>query len=193
MLSCEGSEVMKKLTLLGDSIRLIGYGRYVPELLKGEYEVFQPSDNCRFSKYTLRGVLHEWRGDIEGSDIIHWNNGHWDHCDLGDGPFSSLEEYKANMVRVAKQLLSLGKVVIFATTTPVCKEEAKKNAAIIEYNEFIVPILRDMGIVINDLHAFVNPHIDEYICDDRIHLTEEGARACARQIVSAIRDAEKLL
>ena len=48
---------MKKVALLGDSIRLIGYGTKVPELLGKEYEVFQPAENCRFVKYTLRGVF----------------------------------------------------------------------------------------------------------------------------------------
>ena len=185
---------MKKLTLLGDSIRLIGYGTLVPKMLQGEYEVYQPSDNCRFSKYTLRGVLHEWKKDIEGSDIIHWNNGLWDFCDLGDGPFSSLEEYQTNMVRIAKLLLSYGKVVIFATTTPVSNDNPHdKNQRIIEYNNHIVPVLRDMGIIINDLHSVVYPHIDEYICDDKIHLTPSGAEACAEQVVKVIKEAEKLL
>lgn len=62
---------MKKLTLLGDSIRLLGYGTKVPELLKKEFTVYQPKDNCRFAKYTLSGVLLEWTKDIENSDIIH--------------------------------------------------------------------------------------------------------------------------
>ena len=41
---------MKKVVLLGDSIRLWGYGTKVPDMLKGEYEVCQPEDNCRFTK-----------------------------------------------------------------------------------------------------------------------------------------------
>ena len=72
---------MIKVTLLGDSIRLIGYGTKVPELLGEEFEVFQPSDNCRYCKYTLRG-LHDWKSDMEGSQIVHWNNGLWDNCNL---------------------------------------------------------------------------------------------------------------
>ena len=110
---------MKKVTLLGDSIRQIGYGKKVPELLGEEYTVFQPTENCRFAKFTLRGVLHEWRAEIEGSDVIHWNNGLWDTCDLGDGVFTEEDEYVATMLRIARQLKQLGKTVIFATTTPV--------------------------------------------------------------------------
>ena len=46
---------MKKITLLGDSIRL-GYGAKVLALLGDNYEVFQTEDNCRFAKYTLRMI-----------------------------------------------------------------------------------------------------------------------------------------
>ena len=55
---------MKKVTLLGDSIRQIGYGTKVPELLGDEYQVFQPEDNCRFVKYTLR-MLFDLKTEIE--------------------------------------------------------------------------------------------------------------------------------
>ena len=92
---------MKKVTLLGDSIRLIGYGKKVPEFLGENYEVFQPDDNCRYAKYTLLGI-ETWGEDMAGSDVIHWNNGLWDTCDrFGDGPFSGVEEYVENMVRIA--------------------------------------------------------------------------------------------
>ena len=52
-----------KITLLGDSIRMIGYGTKVPGLLGDEFTVYQPDDNCRFAKYTLRG-LFEWADDM---------------------------------------------------------------------------------------------------------------------------------
>ena len=98
---------MKKVVLLGDSIRLVGYGPRVPELLGSDYEVYQPDENCRFVKYTLRG-LFEWHENITGADIIHWNNGLWDTTNLfSDGkPFTSEDEYVDNMLRVAKELKS---------------------------------------------------------------------------------------
>ena len=82
---------MKKVVLLGDSIRLIGYGQKVAETLKEECEVWQPDDNCRFAKYTLR-MLFDFQNEIKGADVIHWNNGRWDVCDIfGDGkPFTTL-------------------------------------------------------------------------------------------------------
>ena len=40
---------MKKAVLIGDSIRMIGYGAPVAERLGDEFEVWQPDDNCRFA------------------------------------------------------------------------------------------------------------------------------------------------
>ena len=184
---------MRKITLLGDSIRM-GYGKIVPDMLGADYTVFQPSENCRFSKYTLRG-LFDWRADIEGTDIVHWNNGLWDMTPCVDGiPFCDIDEYIKNMVRIAGLLKKRAKVVIFATTTPV-RDAAlyDRNDLIIKYNEAIVPVLRDMGIIINDLHSVVYPKVSEYVCNDNIHLTDEGYRAVAEKVVNAIKEAEKLL
>ena len=181
---------MKKITLLGDSIRLIGYGKKVPELLGEGYEVFQPEDNCRFVKYTLR-MLFDYKSQIEGSDVIHWNNGLWDVTSglFGDGEaFTSEEEYVENMLRVAKLLKGLGKRVIFATTTPVHNEYPyNDNALIAHYNDTVVPKLQEIGVEINDLHALVNQDIYKYICADQIHLSEEGIALCAAQVAKVIK------
>lgn len=181
---------MKKVTLLGDSIRLLGYGMKVPELLGEEYEVFQPEDNCRFVKYTLR-MLFDFKAQIAGSDVIHWNNGLWDipTALFDDGePFTGEAEYVENMLRVAKELKKLGKRVIFATTTPVHYEfPYNDNNMIKRYNDLIVPKLQEMGIEINDLHATVMQDLYKYIGADQIHLSEEGIAICSQQVVQAIK------
>lgn len=182
---------MKKVVLLGDSIRLIGYGKKVPEMLGDDYTVFQSEDNCRFVKYTLR-CLFDWREDIKDADIIHWNNGLWDISTglFDDGkPFTEEDEYVENMLRVATELLKITPNVIFATTTPVHPEYPyNSNEVICRYNEVIVPKLRAMGIKINDLHSVVAANIPEYICEDQIHLSEAGAQVCAEQVVKMIRE-----
>ena len=181
---------MKKVTLLGDSIRLLGYGTRVPELLGEEYEVFQPEDNCRFAKYTLR-MLFDFREQIKGSDVIHWNNGLWDVVSkmFDDGKaFVSEDEYVADMLRIAGELKKLGKRVIFATTTPVHEEHPyNENKLIRRYNEIIVPKLEAMGIEINDLYSAVSKDIYRYICEDQIHLSKEGIELCSKMVVDAIK------
>lgn len=183
---------MKKVVLLGDSIRLIGYGSRVPEMLGEDYTVFQSEDNCRFVKYTLR-CLFDWRDDIKDADIIHWNNGLWDTStglfDDGGKPFTGEEEYVENMLRVASELLKITPNVIFATTTPVHPEYPYNSNAVIErYNAAIVPKLKEMGFKINDLHSIVAADIPNNICEDQIHLSEAGAKLCAEQVARMIKE-----
>ena len=185
---------MIKVTLLGDSIRQIGYGLKVPELLGEEFDVFQPDVNCKFAKFTLRG-LFDWDAQMAGSRIVHWNNGLWDLCNLfGDGPFSTEEEYVQNILRVADLLLKKYDKVIFATTTPVASQNSYNNNQDIErYNALVVPRLKEKGVIINDLYSLVAADIDRYICDDHIHLSEEGIKVCSEQVAAFIRSAAETL
>jgi hypothetical protein len=69
----------------------------------------------------------------------------------------------------------------------------KSNERIKEYNNLIVPILEEKGIIINDLFSVVYPHRQEYLRDDHLHLAEVGAQACAEQTVRIIREVAKTL
>ena len=185
---------MKKVILIGDSIRLIGYGKPVAERLSNEFEVWQPDDNCRFAQYTLRG-LWEWKDNIRGADIIHWNNGLWDVCEIfGDGEFTPIDEYVSTMLRVARLLKERASVVIFATTTPVRPEnQHNKNEIIEAYNNALVPKLQEMGVVINDLYTPLSTDLYKYISGDTIHLSEEGISLAADMVESIIRkESEKI-
>lgn len=186
---------MKKVVLLGDSIRLIGYGTKLPEILGADYDVWQPEENCRFSNYTLRMVF-EHQKFFEDVDIIHWNNGLWDVADLfGDGNFNDINTYVYNMTRVAKVLQRYAKKVIFSTTTPIWgysvsygQNTISGNQDIEAYNAAVVPVLQSMGIHINDLYSFISGKEETYIReDDRVHLSDAGIDACANQIANVIR------
>ncbi|MBP5467064.1 MAG: SGNH/GDSL hydrolase family protein [Clostridia bacterium] len=183
---------MKKVALLGDSIRQIGYGTRVPEILGGEYDVFQPEDNCRFVKYTLR-MLFDFKEQLKDCEVIHWNNGLWDICRLyKDGEtFTCEEEYVANMIRVAEILKGFTPNVIFATTTPVRKENPfDRNEDIDRFNALIVPELESRGFLINDLNGLLKNDTEKYICDDFIHLTQAGIEICAEQVARFIKKFE---
>lgn len=180
---------MKKLVLLGDSVRM-SYGARVAELLAGEYEIWQPEENCRFASYTHR-MLFEYHEHLKDADVIHWNNGHWDVCNLfGDGSFTELDVYVKTMKRTAKLLTEITDKVIFATTTPVQKENPhESNEAISAFNAAVVSQLQAMGVQINDLYALVEPNLDTYICEDHLHLSPEGVEICAQQVAKAVREA----
>ena len=190
-----------KVTFLGDSIRfgageqIAGYGKRAAELLGPDFEVFQPDDNCRFAKYTLR-MLFDYASIIRESRIVHFNCGHWDLCEIfGDGTFSTEEEYVDNLVRIARILKSFCDVVIFATTTPVLDANPyNRNCVIERFNEIAVAALEKEGVIINDLHALLVDNKEKYIlASDNIHLTSEGVEVCARAVANIIAaEAEKL-
>ena len=174
---------------------MIGYGQVVPALFGEQFDVLRPKDNCRCAKYTLRG-LFDWEKEMSGTQIVHWNNGLWDICNLfGDGLFTSESEYIENMLRIADILITKYDKVIFATTTPVtAQNQYNKNSDIEKYNALIVPLLKEKGIIINDLYQLVSSDIDKYIRkDDNIHLSDEGIKVCAEQVADIIRKVSQTL
>ncbi len=181
---------MKKIVLLGDSIRLLGYGHRVPELLGPDYDVWQSDDNNRFAFYTLRNV-YDYSDKVADCDVIHWNNGLWDtHDTFGDGSFTPPDVYVATMKRLAGVLLTRSKKVIFATTTPTARDNPiNRIETIRRFNELVVPELQSMGVIINDLFTTVYDHLDDYISEDMVHLTPAGIEACAAKVADAIRKA----
>ena len=77
---------MKKIVLLGDSIRM-GYDSFVQKKLTGRAELFFPEENGRFIQFTLR-TLSDWAGELQWPsdvDVVHWNNGLWDCLHLNSG------------------------------------------------------------------------------------------------------------
>jgi len=179
---------MKKIVLLGDSIRHIGYGYKVPNLLGDEYTVWQPGENCCYSIYTFF-KLRDWKDKIAGADVIHWNNGIWDISDaFGDGRSVAIDVYADYIFRIAKLLKGLGKEVIFALTTPVRPDKGDiTNELVCEYNARVRRGLEELGVHINDLYTPLAEDVEKYICDDKLHLSEEGKDKAAELVAGAIR------
>ena len=98
------------------------------------------------------------------------------------------------MLRIARILKERAATVIFATTTPVRPEnEHNRNDVIKSYNEALVPKLKEMGIVINDLYTPMSENVYKYICEDTIHLSEDGISLAADMVESIIRKEAKRL
>ena len=178
---------MKKIILLGDSIRL-SYGNRVTELLGVDYTVWQPEDNCRFAAYTLR-MLFDYKAQLEGADVIHFNCGLWDMCDLfGDGPFTPLEVYVEQMVRIAKILKTYAPVVIFATTTPPSpKMWGHDLNRVRAYNAAAMAALEPLGVLFDDLFTPVAEDIDRMISEDYLHASPYGVEILANRVADCIK------
>ena len=190
---------MKKILLLGDSIR-IGYQEYVKEELAGEYEVLCPEDNGRFAAYTLwqANQMFKWNSDIA---LVHFNNGYWD-MNI-EAPMTEaihpVEEYVSFLRRIVALCRQCGAKVVFATTVPVPEDGAGgdntgvqgtinyRNAWVKAYNAAATALMEELEVPINDLYALCHEDDRCYKCADLLHLSEEGSRACAKQVADYVR------
>jgi lysophospholipase L1-like esterase len=180
---------MKKIVLLGDSIRQIGYGTKIGEYLGEDFEIWQPDDNCRYSVYTLR-MLRDFQKEIKGADIVHWNNGLWDVLRLfGDEPFTDIESYRNLLKRVHKRIVFLfpNAKIIFALSTSVLEELGdpdffRYNSEIEQYNEIATEVMNELGVEINDLYK-ITKNFDSSLRSDWVHYNDEGSEILADKVI----------
>lgn len=178
---------MKKVLLLGDSIRL-SYQNRVKELLDGKAEVNGPEENCRFAKFTLWNVnlyMSLWGKP----DIIHWNNGIWDTYKISESIdcFTTLDDYVRDMKLILNEMRRSGAIVLFANTTPVREGFIlDNNQRIDRYNAAIEEVMRKENVPVNDLNGVIKKDLDRYIGEDLLHLTSEGVEAAALKVAGFI-------
>ena len=195
----ESEVFMKKVLLLGDSIRM-GYQSEVKKLLENEYEVMYPEDNGRFAAYTLWQVnqAFKWNPDIA---LVHFNNGYWD-MNI-ESPMTEaihpVKEYQSFLRRIVELCHSCGATVVFATTVPILEEGSANdntgtmgfihysNEWVKEYNAAAIEVMNEMGVVVNDLYTLCMEDERRYKCADLLHLSDEGSRRCAAQVADYIR------
>ena len=189
---------MKKICLLGDSIRM-GYDDFVKEELK-EYEVYYDSeDNGRFTAYTI-WMFNQLNAKYGPFDVVHFNNGYWDmnRSDIDNIPQTPIEDYIYNLKRLINMIKSRGAIPIFATTTPIYDTPIQdgnymptnyKNEWVKEYNEAALKLMKQEGVMVNDLYSLMYQENRFAKVYDSLHLTEDGYRKCAKQVANCIRKA----
>ena len=181
---------MKKILLLGDSIRM-GYDDYVKELLEGKCEVYyDANDNGRFAAYTLWQMNQMFR-KYGPFDLVHWNNGYWD-MNI-EAPMETalypIDEYSYLLRRIAREIRKNGAKVVFALTTPIVRPESSvgyNDAWVKSYNEAAKKVMAEENVLINDLYTLCKEDDNYYKCSDGLHLTEEGYRRCAEAIAALV-------
>lgn len=152
---------MKKIILLGDSIRL-GYENYVKENLDGVCEVYSPKENCRMAEYVLRTII-DWKREEnfpEDADLIFWNAGLWDVARImHEEPITPPEFYRYLIKHIDKRLRLLfpKAKIAFATSTAVIEEEfddgfTRHNYDIEYYNQIAKEVLSETDTLICDLY-----------------------------------------
>ena len=188
---------LPRVLILGDSIS-IGYMLGVRERLQGKANVHRPAENCG---ETARGVasLDKWLGDTKW-DVVHFNFGLHDvkYLDAA-GKYvtpdkgrqvATLAEYEANLRTIVARLKKTGAKLIFATTTPVpAKSSGRVENDEVRYNEVAVRVMKELGVAIDDLHAFVKPRQGRIQRPNNVHFTDEGSAELAGVVAASIQSA----
>lgn len=188
---------LKNVFLLGDSIR-IGYCEFLKENLKGVANVIYPAENCRNTQYTYVS-LSNWLGLVKDPlkiDAVYWNNGHWDisHWAHDEYSLNTDEQYCHMLERIQKRLKLVFKnaKIIFATTTPMnpngtMGENERTTEEIARYNLAAKNILKNAGVLIDDLFEFTKKFDSRYYAD-YCHFTEDGFKIIAEHISDYLKE-----
>jgi len=57
----------------------------------------------------------------------------------------------------------------------------------VRYNAVARDVMEDLGVPINDLHAFVLPRLDELQRSEDVHFTPEGSQVLGEEVAEVIR------
>ena len=156
---------LPRVLLIGDSISM-GYTLPVRAALAGRANVHRPAQNCGDSARGLAN-LKKWLGDGRW-DVVHFNFGLHDlkYLDAAgkDVPpeqgkqVASPEVYRERLREFATRLRAAAPdaKLVFATTTPVPEGTTGRVAGDeARYNAVAVELMRELGVAVNDLCAFV--------------------------------------
>lgn len=187
---------MKKILLLGDSIRL-GYERYVKEMFDGHAKVYSPGDVNGGMAQFIQRWLNEWkrRGNFpDDMDLVHWNAGLWDVLRIcGDDTLSSPAFYAETLQRVHKRikLLFPKAKIVFALSTWVQEdlyqgEYQRYNKDIELFNEIAIKTLGPLGEEFDDLYSVTKNAPKECFSDMTHFNTVEGIKLVGNKVVDCL-------
>ena len=187
---------MKKLLLIGDSIRM-NYDKYVAQALEGQVQVCTPYENCRFAAYTYYSIgdwEHKQRFG-EDLDLVHWNVGLHDaihfHYDDVLTPPEIYGYYLGRIIHRLKDVYPHAKQ-IFALSTPGRDEKytepwiVRKNAEIDKVNEVALSVMKEHHVQVDDLWGVVRRYDPDAIYADATHYNFTGAKILAEAVLNAV-------
>lgn len=168
---------LPRVLLIGDSVSR-AYTQDVRAALKGKANVHRAPENCGPTKNGLK-KLDIWLGTGKW-DLIHFNFGIHDRA-------LKPEEYAANLREIVARLKKTGARLIWATTTPMPQNNAQYPAGVSEkLNAIAEPIMKENGIVIDDLFTLILPTLSQHQNPNDVHFNAEGYKKLASGVTASI-------
>lgn len=185
---------LPRVLLIGDSIS-IGYTLPTRKLLAGKANVHRIPTNGGPTTHGLE-QLDRWLGDSRW-DVIHFNFGLHDlkHADAAGNLVDvskaprqvDLDAYRDNLRAIVRRLKATGATLIWCSTTPVPPgAKGREPGDEIAYNAVAAEVMKDEGVVTNDLHAFAAARLAEIGKPADVHYTTAGSAVLATEVAGRI-------
>ena len=121
-----------------------------------------------------------WLGDGKW-DVIHFNFGIHDRA-------TPPADYEQRLEKIVARLQKTGAKLIWASTTPIPRDEAKKQTpeSIVERNAIAARVMQKHGVAVDDLFAFITPHLATAQNPNDVHFTAKGYELLGGQVAESI-------
>ena len=181
---------LPRVLLIGDSISM-GYTLPVRKLLEGKANVHRVPQNGGPTSNGLSNI-DRWLGGGKW-DVIHFNWGIHDLKFMPDGKRQvEPEAYEKNLRELVGRMKATGAKLIWATTTPIPDGDLtppRRFGQVAAYNEIAARVMKENGVTINDLNAWITPKLAEMQKPRDVHYHEAGSDYLARKVAEEIEKA----
>jgi lysophospholipase L1-like esterase len=169
---------LPRVLLIGDSVSR-GYTQSVRKALLGKANVHRAPANCGPTSLGLKKI-DVWLADGKW-DVIHFNFGIHDRN-------TPINEYSQRLEQLVERMQKPGTKLVWATTTPIPDDEAKKQtaASIVERNEAAARIMSKHGVTTDDLFTAITPHLEKMQNPNDVHFNAAGYEFLGQRVADAI-------
>jgi hypothetical protein len=169
---------LPRVLLIGDSVSR-GYTMAVRKGLAGKANVHRAPENCGGTANGLK-KLDVWLGDGKW-DVIHFNFGIHARA-------TPPAQYEERLEGIVARLQKTGAKLIWASTTPIPSDEAKKQTpeSIVERNAIAGRVMQRHGIPVDDLFAFTSPHLATAQSPKDVHFNAKGYEMLGGEVAESI-------
>jgi lysophospholipase L1-like esterase len=169
---------LPRVLLIGDSVSR-GYTLAARAALTGKANVHRAPENCGPTANGLK-KLDLWLGRGKW-DVIHFNFGIHDRG-------TPLADYESRLAQIIIRLKATGAKLIWASTTPIPRDDAKKQTpeSIVERNVVAARLAAQHGCAVNDLFGFITPQLAATQNPNDVHFNARGYEVLGQQVARAV-------
>ncbi len=170
---------LPRVLLIGDSVSC-SYTVSARKTLAGKANVHRAPANCGSTLWGGIKNIDVWLGDGQW-DVIYFNFGIHD-CR------TPIADYTQRLEQLVGRMKKTGAKLIWAATTPIPDIPSKKMtaASIVERNQAAAEIMKKQGVAVDDLFAFITPHLSAVGKPNDVHFRAEGNAMLGKRAAESI-------